>query len=77
MLGGVDLGGGVAAPEVPIDLAAMQLGADADGRPSWAERMIAVRDEVGPLKLAYLEAMLRAADMRASRSDEAEEVGHG
>ena len=72
-LNGVDLGGGVAAPEVRIDLSAMQLGADAEGRPSWAERMIAARDAVGPLKLALLEAMLRAADMRASRSGDAEE----
>jgi CRISPR-associated endonuclease/helicase Cas3 len=76
-LRGIDLGCGVTSPEVRMDLSPMQLGADANGRPSWAERMIAVRDAVGPLKLAYLEAMLRAADMRASRSGDAEEVGHG
>lgn len=63
----VDLGGRVTAPAVVLNLAPMQLGADADGRPSWAERMLGVRDRVGPFRTAYLEAILRAADMRASR----------
>lgn len=38
--------------------------------PSWAERMISLRDRHGPSRLAYLEAILRAADMRASRDAE-------
>lgn len=67
----VDLGGGVTAPAVLLDLTPMQLGADADGRPSWAERMLGVRDRVGPFRTAYLEAILRAADMRASRAADA------
>jgi len=36
------------------------------GKPSWAECMLALRDSVGPCRLAYLESILRAADMRAS-----------
>jgi CRISPR-associated endonuclease/helicase Cas3 len=40
------------------------------GRPSWAERMIRLRDRLGPFRLAYLEAILRAADMRVSREAE-------
>lgn len=71
----VDLGGGVTAPAVLLDLTPMQLGADADGRPSWAERMLGVRDRLGPFRTAYLEAILRAADMRASRTTDAETRG--
>jgi hypothetical protein len=31
--------------------------------------MIALRDRLGPFHLAYLETILRAADMRASRAE--------
>jgi CRISPR-associated endonuclease/helicase Cas3 len=42
----------------------------ADGQPSWAERVLKLRDskEFGPLRLAYLESLIRAADMRASKA---------
>ena len=46
----------------------MQMG-DHDVRgSSWLARMIALRNspEFGPFRLAYLETLLRAADMRAS-----------
>lgn len=36
------------------------------GEFSWLERVIHLRDELGPFRLAFLEAILRAADMRAS-----------
>ena len=65
-----DLGGGVTAPAVKLSLDCMQLGRSADGRPSWAERMLRLRDGVGLFRLAFLEALLRAADMRASRPKE-------
>lgn len=69
-----DLGGGVTAPAVTLSLEPMELGLCAeepfDGHPSWAERMIRLRDTLGPFRLAYLEALLRAADMRASRAAE-------
>lgn len=65
-----DLGGGVTAPEVTLSLEPMELGLCEQppfaGQPSWAERMIRLRDTLGPFRLAYLEAILRAADMRAS-----------
>jgi CRISPR-associated endonuclease/helicase Cas3 len=63
-----DLGGGVIAPVVPLDLAPAQLGRTADNTPSWSERMLILRDapHVGPFRLALLEAILRAADQRAS-----------
>jgi CRISPR-associated endonuclease/helicase Cas3 len=68
-LPGADLGGGAVAPAIRLDLSPMQLGRGADGAPSWAERMLDLRDDpdVGPLRLAFLEAILRAADMRASK----------
>jgi len=67
-----DLGGGVIAPTVTLSLEPMELGLCEQppfaGQPSWAERMIRLRDTLGPFRLAYLEAILRAADWRASRS---------
>jgi CRISPR-associated endonuclease/helicase Cas3 len=66
----VDLGGGVTTPYVELSLEPMELGlCEAEpfaGQASWAERMIRLRDTLGPFRLAYLEAILRAADMRAS-----------
>ncbi len=66
----VDLGGGVTAPAVAaLDLTPMLLGL-VDGQPSWAERVLGLRNgkELGPFRLAYLEALIRAADMRASKA---------
>lgn len=65
-----DLGGGIEAPAVSLSLEPMELGlceqAPFKGEPSWAERVIRIRDALGPFRLAYLEAILRAADERAS-----------
>jgi CRISPR-associated endonuclease/helicase Cas3 len=79
----VDLGGGVTTPDVEVSLELMELGlCEAEpfaGQASWAERMIRLRDMLGPFRLAYLEAILRAADMRASAKAErtsAKEAGH-
>jgi len=59
----------------------MELGLSPDGKPSWAERMLALRDDpslgLGPFRLAFLEALLRAADMRASRNDKPESEPKG
>lgn len=67
-----DLGGGVTAPAVTLSLEPMELGLGEDGpfagQRSWADRMIRLRDDIGAFRLAYLEAILRAADMRASRA---------
>jgi CRISPR-associated endonuclease/helicase Cas3 len=60
----VDLGGKVKPPVVELSLDSMQLG----GEESWSAGVLGLRDasEVGPFRLAYLEAILRAADCRAS-----------
>jgi CRISPR-associated endonuclease/helicase Cas3 len=64
----VDLGGGVIAPLIEsLSLEPMLLGSNADGTRSWLERMIALRDRVGVFRLAYLECLIRAADVRASK----------
>jgi CRISPR-associated endonuclease/helicase Cas3 len=61
-----DLGDRVVIPAIPLDLEPLLLGASADGRRSWLERMIALRDRLGVFRLAYLESLIRAADVRAS-----------
>ena len=73
-----DLGDGTVAPKVTLSLEPMELGLCGEppyvGLPSWAERMIDLRDRLGPFRLAYLEAVLRAADWlvssEAARRDE-------
>jgi CRISPR-associated endonuclease/helicase Cas3 len=58
----LDGAGAVSPPSVELSLETMQLGGDA----SWSAAALALRDELGPFRLAYLEALLRAADCRAS-----------
>jgi CRISPR-associated endonuclease/helicase Cas3 len=73
----VDLGDGVTAPKLEeLDLSPMLMG-KVDGHPSWVERMLGLRNhkELGPLRLAYLETVLRAADMRASKAADAKAKG--
>jgi CRISPR-associated endonuclease/helicase Cas3 len=80
VLPAVDLGGEVTAPEVKLSLEPMELGLCEQhpfvGQPSWAERILALRDrpDLGPCRLAYLEAILRAADMRASMQRDPQEL---
>lgn len=63
-----DVGGRIVLPEVVIDMTPMEMGISTSGDASWASRMMALRDctDLGPFRLAYLEALLRAADARAS-----------
>lgn len=62
-----DLGGGVVVPATPIDLSFMELGEGPRGT-SWLGRMLTLRDreDLGPFRLAFLEALVRVADWRAS-----------
>jgi CRISPR-associated endonuclease/helicase Cas3 len=77
-LSATDLGGGVTAPAITLSLEPMELGLCEEepfrGQPSWAERMLGLRGTLGPFRLAYLEAILRAADMRVSREAERREA---
>ncbi len=68
----VNLGGGIISPKLILSLEPMELGLCTEppfeNEPSWTERMLALRDaeDLGPLRLAYWETLLRAADERAS-----------
>ena len=67
----VELGNGDVSSEFTIDLELMELGESKEGQPSWAARVLKLRDypQFGPFKLAFLEALLRVADWRGSSSE--------
>jgi CRISPR-associated endonuclease/helicase Cas3 len=66
-----ELATGLAVPAVTLSLRPMHFGADGG---SWTERMIRLRDSLGPFRLAYLEMLLRAADAQASANPHLEDT---
>ena len=72
MLDAVDLGDGLVSPTLTLSLEPMEIGlcqhTPFENQPSWTERMLELRDskDIGPLRLAFWETLLRAADQRAS-----------
>ena len=66
----IKLGGAVKMVATTIDLSYMDLG-DGPNGPSWLSRMIALRNrsDLGPFRLAYMEALIKAADEKASRGE--------
>ena len=58
-----------------LTLSIMELGDDARTGASWTRRVHSLLDRYGPFRLAFLEALLRVADWRASAAEEAD--GHG
>ena len=65
----VDLGEGLSIGETALDMSIARLGLDDEGGRSWLERSLGLLDWLGPFRLAYLEAIVRAADMRASKKE--------
>jgi len=63
----VDVGGGERFGPLEIDLAVLRIGS-LDGA-TWIERTLDLCDRLGPFRLGYLEALLRAADQRASAEE--------
>ena len=62
-------------PRIDLDLGLMRL-----GEGSWLERMVGLRDDfesIGPFRLAFLETLLRSADMRASAEEASSNEGGG
>src|SRR5207237_6734955 len=56
-------------PETPaLSIACRQMGRSADGSESWTQSVLRLLDHFGPFRLAYYEALIRAADCRASAS---------
>ena len=53
-----------------VDLSVMELGWDETTGESWTERTRELLVRLGPFRLAWLEALLRIADWRASAKEE-------
>jgi CRISPR-associated endonuclease/helicase Cas3 len=66
------------APAVTLHLDPMELGLSDRYGPSWRERTQGLLETLGPFRLGYLEAVLRAADWRASQKERQQRVtDHG
>ncbi|SFF64455.1 CRISPR-associated endonuclease/helicase Cas3 [Fontimonas thermophila] len=61
---------GTNVPAIELKLDLMQLGEGVQG-PSWTTRTRRLLERLGPFRLAYLEALVRIADWRASREEQA------
>ena len=65
----VALGEKFCIPETELDLSIARIGLGDHGRRSWLDRTLELLNWLGPFRLAYLEAIIRAADMRASKKE--------
>ncbi len=61
----VNIGVECNSPEFVLDVGVFQLGGDGS-QPGWTAAATRLRDQFGPFRLSYLEALLRAADWRGS-----------
>jgi len=74
VLPAAELGGDLHVPALTLSLEPMEIGLGEQppfrAAPSWLDRMLTLRDLLGPFRLAYLETLLRAADARGSMEGE-------
>ena len=63
-----DLGSGIHKQEVDLSLARLSLGIE-EGE-TYSDMALGLLDELGPIRLSFLEALLRTADSRCSRKEE-------
>ena len=63
----VDFGERLCIAETKLDLSIARIGLGDNGQRSWLDRTLDLLEWLGPFRLAYLEAVVRAADMRASK----------
>ena len=59
---------------ITLKLALMEIGLGEQG-PSWSERTLRLLDQLGPIRLAWLETLVRLADWRASAAEQLEPPG--
>lgn len=64
---------GAQVPRLSLDLSVMDAGRGPNGEMSWSERVLRLRDTLGPFRLAHLEALLRIADWGASAQESGQE----
>ena len=69
VLPAVDLGDGTASAPQTLCLDLMEMGEGPSG-PSWAARTDRLLEKHGPFRLAWLEALVRIADWRASAAEQ-------
>lgn len=74
VLPSIRLSGGDVLPELTLDLAPAALGLSATTGASFTERALRLLRRLGPFELAWLEAVFRAADARASSTAEPDPV---
>jgi CRISPR-associated endonuclease/helicase Cas3 len=70
-------GAAISVPKVTLSLDPMELGLSARYGASWRERTQSLLERLGPFRLAYLEALLRAADWRASIEEDRRAMNQG
>ena len=70
VLPAVDLGSAGTWPGASLNLSVMELGHDSESGASWTERTRCLLTRYGPFRLAWLEALVRIADWRASSGEE-------
>jgi len=71
------VGSGLPVPKVTLSLDPMELGLSSRYGASWRERTQLLLERLGPFRLAYLEALLRAADWRASIEEDRRALSQG